>query len=84
MKVWRWKINSSVVIFNSGLFILMAGIYITALITGNQAILNEIFGPEVGGIIVMIASAINIKLRTSNLQGLPPIQVITPEKTQEQ
>lgn len=83
MKIWRLKINSSVVIFNLGVFLFIALSYITGFITGNEALIREVFGPTTAGLITMIGNLITIWLRSSNLKGLPPIEWVRDGETQE-
>lgn len=84
MKIWRVKINSSVVSVNLGVFLAMAAAYIVAFITNNMAVLTEVFGSETTPAFVMVANILTIWLRLTNVQGLPPVTVDKPEQTQEQ
>jgi hypothetical protein len=83
MKIWRLKINSSVVTFNLGLFLVTAGLYLASWITGNQQILTDIFGVETAGMILMITNIATVILRNTNQQGLKPIEVL-PSATKKE
>lgn len=83
MKIWRLKINSSVITFNLSVFLVAALIYVTGWITGNQELVKDIFGPETSGAILMVTNILSVLLRSSNLKGLPPIEIVKPDKATE-
>lgn len=79
MKVMRLKINSSVVILNISIILVTIGAAIAAWVTGNEAMLKELLGPEATALLITLSSIATIYFRTTGLKGLPPIEILPAE-----
>lgn len=73
------KINSSVVKFN--LLVILTSIFtvFATWFTDNQAALEEVLGSPWILAITSIISVVNVILRTTNLRGLPPVEIVKKE-----
>lgn len=78
------KINSSVVKFN--LLVIFASVFAAfyAWFGGNQEMLKDVFSPATLSIITTIMGIINLALRTTNVKGLPPVEIVSKNTTNEE
>ena len=76
MKLWRLKINSSVIVFN-GLAVLAAlATLIVSQITDNQAALTNLLTPTQMVCVTLFQSGITMWLRNTNVTGQKPIEIL--------
>lgn len=76
MKIFRVKINSSVVLINAAYILVMLATAVTGWITDNHELLKATLSPSQFMIFSTIQSLITIWLRTTNVQGKKPIEII--------
>lgn len=82
------KINSSVVKFNVGVVLVSFGLWLTGFLTSNPNLINDVVGQNNAALVMGLIGVITTILRTTNLQGKPPVEVIdtndNPETPTEQ
>lgn len=80
MKLWRLKINSSVIVFNGLALLAALAALVVGYLTDNQDMLKTILSPTQLMIVTLVQSAITVWLRTVNVTGDKPIEIITDSK----
>lgn len=76
MKIFRVKINSSVVLINVAYILVVLATAVVGWATDNQELLKATLSPSQFMIFSTIQSLITIWLRTTNVQGKKPIEVV--------
>lgn len=76
MKIWRLKINSSVVVFNGLALLVALATLLVGYLTDNQVMLKEILTPTQVMVVTVIQSAITMWLRNVNVTGDKPIEIV--------
>ena len=76
MKIFRLKINSSVVYINVAYILVMLATGLVGWVTDNQELLKATLSPGQLMVFSTIQSLITIWLRTTNVQGKKPIEII--------
>ncbi len=76
MKIWRLKINSSVIVFNGLALLVALATLLVGYLTDNQAMLKEILTPTQVMVVTVIQSAITMWLRNVNVTGDKPIEIV--------
>ena len=76
MKIFRVKINSSVVLINAAYILVMLATAVMGWITDNQELLKATLSPGQFMIFSTLQALITIWLRTTNVQGKKPIEII--------
>ena len=76
MKLWRLKINSSVIVFNGLALLVALATLLVGYLTDNQAMLKEILTPTQVMVVTVIQSAITMWLRNVNVTGDKPIEIV--------
>ncbi len=76
MKIWRLKINSSVIVFNGLALLVALATLLVGYLTDNQAMLKEILTPTQVMVVTVIQSAITMWLRNINVTGDKPIEIV--------
>ncbi|BDH16653.1 MAG: hypothetical protein [Bacteriophage sp.] len=79
MKLGKFKINSSVVKFHAIVVVLCSvAIIASTWFSANKEVLATILSPVQYAVVTMVFSLITIVLRTTNVQGKPPVEIVTP------
>ncbi len=76
MKIFRLKINSSVVLINAAYILVMLATAIVGWATDNQELLKATLSPGQFMVFSTVQSLITIWLRTTNVQGNKPIEIV--------
>lgn len=76
MKILNVKINSSVISFNLLALVAMLIGTLGAWVTDNQQLINEVLTPTQAMVAVGVVNMVNLYLRTSNVQGKKPIELV--------
>lgn len=83
MKIWRLKINSSVVIFNGVAILAAIATLLVGYLTDNQAMLKELLTPQQLLVVTLIQSTVTMWLRNTHVTGQKPIEVVPASKETE-
>lgn len=83
MKIFRIKINSSVVVVNGGVLLVVLGSLLVGWLTDNQEMMKAILSPTQLLILSGVQSALTIWLRTTNTQGKKPVEVLSKDSDVE-
>jgi hypothetical protein len=76
MKILRLKINSSVVLINAAYILVMLATAIVGWATDNQELLKATLSPGQFMVFSTIQSLVTIWLRTTNVQGNKPVEIV--------
>lgn len=76
MQTFRLKINSSVVLINVAYILVVLATAVLGWATDNQELLKATLSPSQFMLFSAIQSIITIWLRTTNVQGNKPIEII--------
>lgn len=79
MKVFRFKINSSVVIVNVGVILVQVGLLLAGWMTDNQELVEQMLTPAQLMIFSSIQAALNLFLRVTHVTGKKPVEIISKE-----
>lgn len=81
MKLWRLKINSSVIVFNGLALLAALATLIVSQITDNQAMLANLLTPTQLLMLTLFQSGVTMWLRNTNVTGQKPVEILpAPEK----
>lgn len=76
MKIFRVKINSSVVLINVAYILVMLATALVGWTTDNQELLKATLSPSQFMIFSTIQSIVTIWLRTTQVKGNKPIEIL--------
>lgn len=76
MKLWRLKINSSVIVFNGLALLAALATLVVSQITDNQAVLANLLTPTQLILVTLFQSGITMWLRNTNVTGQKPIEIL--------
>lgn len=79
MKIFRLKINSSVVIVNVGVILITLATLALGWLTDNQELLASILTPTQLLALSAVQAAVTLVLRTTSVTGNKPIEILPKE-----
>lgn len=79
MKIFRLKINSSVVIVNLGVILITLATLALGWLTDNQELLASILTPTQLLALSAVQAAVTLVLRTTSVTGNKPIEILPKE-----
>lgn len=80
MKIFRLKINSSVVVVNFGVILVALATLAIGWLTDNQELLASVLSPTQMLAVSAVQAAITLLLRTTHVSGNKPIEVLPKEE----